>query len=148
VPADPSSPIPAALAQLAHADAAEFLVTGKQAHYLFTVKANQPTLLGRCANLAWHRVPVLDRTRDHAHGRVELRTLKAVTVNHFGFPHAAQVVQVTRKIRDLHTRRWRTVTVYAITSLTFAQASPARLADLLRGHWAIEICQADCACGM
>ena len=31
-----------------------------------------------------------------------------------------------------------TVTVYAITSLTFAQASPARLADLLRGHWAIE----------
>jgi hypothetical protein len=27
---------------------------------------------------------------------------------------------------------------YAITSLTFAQASPARLADLPRGHWAIE----------
>jgi hypothetical protein len=25
-----------------------------------------------------------------------------------------------------------------VTSLTFAQASPARLADLLRGHWAIE----------
>ena len=30
------------------------------------------------------------------------------------------------------------MTVYAITSLGFAQASPARLADLLRGHWAIE----------
>jgi hypothetical protein len=30
------------------------------------------------------------------------------------------------------------VTVYAITSLTFAQASPARLADYLRGHWAIQ----------
>ena len=56
----------------------------------------------------------------------------------FGFPHAAQVLQVTRKTRDLHTRRWRTVTVYAITSLPFDQASPARLADLLRGHWAIE----------
>jgi predicted transposase YbfD/YdcC len=121
-----------------HRDAAEFLVTRKQAHYLFTVKGNQPTLLDRCAALPWHRVPVADRTRDQAHGRAELRTLKAVTVNHFGFPHAAQVVQVTRKIRDLHTRRWRTVTVYAITSLTFAQASPARLADLLRGHWAIE----------
>jgi hypothetical protein len=40
------------------------------------------------------------------------------------------------------------VTVYAITSLGFAQASPARLADLLRGHWAIEICQAGCAYGM
>jgi hypothetical protein len=30
------------------------------------------------------------------------------------------------------------VTVYPITSLTFAQASPARLADYLRGPWAIE----------
>jgi hypothetical protein len=30
------------------------------------------------------------------------------------------------------------VTVYTVTSLGFAQASPARLADLIRGHWAIE----------
>jgi predicted transposase YbfD/YdcC len=63
--------------------AAEYLVAGKQAHYLLTVKANQPTLLDRCARLPWHRVPVLDRTRDRGHGRVELRTLKAVTVHHF-----------------------------------------------------------------
>jgi predicted transposase YbfD/YdcC len=121
-----------------HAGTAELLVTGKQAHYLFCVKANQPTLLDRCARLAWHRMPVLDRTRDRAHGRVELRTLKAVSVGGFGLPHAAQVVQVTRKTRDLGTRRWRTVTVYAITSLIHAQASPARLADLLRGHWTME----------
>jgi predicted transposase YbfD/YdcC len=59
-------------------------------------------------------------------------------VHHFGFPHAAQVLQVTRKTRQLRTQRWRTVTIYAITSLTFEQASPARLADYLRGHWAIE----------
>jgi predicted transposase YbfD/YdcC len=108
-------------------------------HTTRTVKANQPTLLARCAGLPWHRVPALDRTRDQAHGRVELRTLKAVTVNHFGFPHAAQVLQVTRKTRHPPaTKRWRTVTVYAITSLGFAQASPARLADIIRGHWAIE----------
>jgi predicted transposase YbfD/YdcC len=127
-----------------HPEAAEFLVTGKRAHYLFQVKANQPTLLARCQRLPWHRVPVLDRTRDRGHGRVELRTLKAVTVHHFGFPRAAQVIQVTRKrkVGDRHggasTRRWQTVTVYAVTSLTFTQASPARLADLLRGHWGIE----------
>jgi hypothetical protein len=30
------------------------------------------------------------------------------------------------------------VTVYAITNLTAAQASPARLADAIRGHWGIE----------
>jgi predicted transposase YbfD/YdcC len=123
-----------------HPEAAEFLVTRKQAHYLFVVKANQPILLQRCAGLPWHRVPTGDRTRDRGHGRVELRTLKAVTVTGFGFgfPHAAQVAQVTRKTRDLGTRRWQTVTVYVITSLPFQLARPARLADLLRGHWAIE----------
>jgi Transposase DDE domain len=40
-----------------HADAAEFLVTSKQAQYLLVVKANQPTLLDRCAGLPWHDVP-------------------------------------------------------------------------------------------
>jgi hypothetical protein len=102
------------------------------------VKANQPTLLERCARLPWHRVPVGDRTRNRGHGRVEIRTLKAVSVRHFGFPHATQVLQITRKTRKLHTTRWQTVTVYAITSLPFEQARPARLADLLRGHWTIE----------
>jgi predicted transposase YbfD/YdcC len=123
-----------------HPEAAEFLVTRKHAHYLFQVKANQPTLLARCPRLPWHRVPELDRTRDRGHGRVELRTLKAVSVGRFGFPHAAQVLEVTRQRRGLadHPRRCKMVTVYAITSLTNRQASPARLADLLRGHWAIE----------
>jgi hypothetical protein len=79
-----------------------------------------------------------DRTRDQAHGRVELRTLKVVSVQGFGFPHAAQVIQVTRKTRDLHTNRWQAVTVYAMTSLPFQLARPARLADLVGGHWAIE----------
>jgi predicted transposase YbfD/YdcC len=123
-----------------HAATAEWLVGGKQAHYLLTVKANQPTLLDRCQAIPWRDVPVADRTRDRAHGRVELRTLKVVSVHaqQLGFPHAAQLIQVTRKTRELGTRRWRVVVVYAITSLTFAQARPARLADLLRGHWAIE----------
>jgi hypothetical protein len=56
-----------------------------------------------------------------------------------------EVLQVTckRKARDRHApaqrRRWRTVTVYAVTNLPHAQAGPARLADLLRGHWAIGV---------
>jgi hypothetical protein len=85
-----------------HADAAEFLVAGKQAHYLFCVKANQPTLGARCARLPRHNVPVLDRTGDRGHGRVQRRTLKAVTVNHVGFPHPPRPVQVTRTTHDLH----------------------------------------------
>ena len=59
----------------AHAEAAQFLVTTKRADYLFTVKANQPTLLNRCARLAGQQVPVLDRIRHRTHGRVGIRTL-------------------------------------------------------------------------
>ncbi len=121
--------------QRAHAD---WLVTAKHAHYLLIVKGNQPTLLARLKRLPWHRVPVPGRTRDRGHGRVERRTLKVVTVKGFGFPHAAQVIQVTRRVRDRRTRRWRTTVVYAITSLAHHQASPARLADLIRGHWQVE----------
>jgi predicted transposase YbfD/YdcC len=133
-----------------HAATAEWLVTSKQAHYLLTVKANQPTLLQRCAAIPWHCVPTGDRTRDRAHGRVELRTLKAVSVHaqQLGFPHATQAIRITRRVRQLTGHKWRTVTVYAITNLTAAQASPARLADWIRGHWSIEICQAGCAYGM
>jgi hypothetical protein len=38
--------------------------------------------------------------------------------------------------------------VYAVTSLALCTASPAQLAGWFRGHWGIEICQADCAYGM
>jgi len=51
-----------------HPEAAESLVGDKHAHYLFCGKANQPTLLARCTALPWHRVPVLDRTRNRGHG--------------------------------------------------------------------------------
>src|SRR4029453_17190814 len=77
-------------------DAAEFLVTRKQAHYLFTIKANQPALLAHCQRLPWHRVPVLDRTRDQADGRIEHRTLKVVTVHPLGSPPAAPVIPCPR----------------------------------------------------
>jgi predicted transposase YbfD/YdcC len=138
-PLDLAGAVVTADALQTHPEAAEFLVGEQHAHYLLVVKANQPTLLARCQRLPWHRVPVADRTRDRGHGRVEIRTLKAVSVNHFGFPHTAQVLQVTRRTRALHApRRFKTVTIHAVTSLTHAQASPARLADLIRGHWGIE----------
>lgn len=62
---------------------------------------------------------MLDRTHDRSHGRVAIRTLKAVSVRRGvgGFPHVAQVTQVTRKVGDLHTRSWRTTVVYTLTSL-------------------------------
>jgi predicted transposase YbfD/YdcC len=118
--------------------AAEFLVTGKQADYVFIVKGNQPGLHAQLVGLPWRAIPVLDRTRDQGHGRVELRTLKVATVPGLGFPHARQAIQVTRRVRPLGSRRWRTVTVYAVTSLATIQAHPAQLAAYIRGHWSIE----------
>ena len=50
------------------------------------------------------------------------------------FPHATQAIRITRRVRPLHSRHWRTVTVYAITNLHAAQAHPARLADWIRSH--------------
>jgi hypothetical protein len=69
---------------------------------------------------------------------VEIRRLQVTTVDGLDFPHATQAIRITRRVRPLTGRRWRAVTVYAVTSLTAAQASPARLADWIRGHWGIE----------
>jgi Transposase DDE domain len=67
------------------------------------------------------------------------RTLKVTAVAAgLRFPHAAQAIAITRRTRPLPAGKWRTVTVYAITSLTAAQASPADLAGWIRGHWRIE----------
>jgi predicted transposase YbfD/YdcC len=117
---------------------ADWLVTHKHAAYLLIVKANQPALHHQLATLPWHDIPVADHTRDRGHGRVELRRLQIATVPGLGLPHAAQAIRITRKVRDLRSRRWRTVRVDAVTNLHAAQASPARLADAIRGHWAIE----------
>jgi predicted transposase YbfD/YdcC len=104
-------------------DHAGFLVD-RGAAYLLVVKANQPALHAQLAGLPWRQIPVMDRTREHAHGRVELRTLKVATVAGLRFPHAAQAIQVTRRVRQVGGRRWRIVTGYAVTSLTVHQTSP------------------------
>jgi hypothetical protein len=54
------------------------------------------------------------------------------------FPHAAQAIAVTRRIRPLNGGKWRTLTVYAVTSLTSTQATAQDLARLAREHWSIE----------
>lgn len=122
--------------QTAHA---KYLVEDRGAHYLLTVKRNQPTLHAQLAALPWREVPVADTRNDKAHGRIEQRTLKVVTVAAgIGFPHAAQAIQVTRKVRKRRSRKWRTEIVYAVTDLPAEQARPHQLATWLRGHWCIE----------
>lgn len=63
--------------QRAHAS---FLV-GRHADDVLVVKANQPALHTQLARLPWREVPVMDRTRDQAHGRVELPRTMATLRN-------------------------------------------------------------------
>jgi len=122
-------------AQRSHAS----YLAGRGAHYLFTVKRNQPGLFAQLASLPWRQVPVACQTRERGHGRDERRTLKITAVAAgLAFPHAAQAIQIIRRRRLSRKKKWSAETVYAVTSLTATQASPAGFAAMIRGHWMIE----------
>jgi hypothetical protein len=118
---------------------ADWLVTHKHAAYLLVIKANQPALQ-QLKTLPWRNIPVADTTHHRGHGRAETRRLQVTTVAGLDFPHATQALRITRRVRSLGRRRWRTVTVHAVTSLTAAQAHPARLVDWIRGTGASRRC--------
>lgn len=122
-------------AQRAHAS---YLVEQRHAHYLITVKDNQPTLAAQLRRLPWKQVPVLHRQTTRGHGRHEIREVQVLTVDDLLFPHARQVVRIRRKRRRLGTKKWTSEVVYAITDLPTHQARPAEIAAWARGHWTIE----------
>ncbi|WP_407566990.1 ISAs1 family transposase [Polymorphospora sp. A560] len=110
------------------------------AHWILTVKGNQPHLHKQLADLPWRQVPDATRHDDRGHGRREIRTLKILSVSTgIAFPNAAQALQIRRRRRRLdQPRRFTTETVYAITDLHVHQAKPEQLATWIRGHWSIE----------
>ena len=111
------------------------------AHWVLTVKGNQPRLRRQLAGLPWRQVEADHRSAQTAHGRREIRSLKVVTIAAgIEFPNARQALQITRKTRPVNARsgRWRTETVYSITDLGPHQARPDELAAWIRGHWQIE----------
>ena len=77
-------------------------------------------------------------TTDKGHGRLETRKIavSAEVVPYLQWPGAAQVARIerSRRIGD----KTSTEIAYLVTSLTAAQAGPARLLQLKRDHWAIE----------
>lgn len=77
-------------------------------------------------------------TTDKGHGRLETRKIavSAEVVPYLQWPGAAQVARIerSRRIGD----KISTEIAYLVTSLTAAQAGPARLLELKRDHWAIE----------
>jgi predicted transposase YbfD/YdcC len=120
------------------------LVSDRNAHYVLTVKGNQPSLLAACQRAL--SGPVSDFAPEHldvdrGHGRTAQRTTRVKTVtggDGIDFPHAAQVFRVRRDTGGLDGHRTRKEIAYCITSLDAEQASPQQLAGYLRGHWQIE----------
>lgn len=117
---------------------ADYLIS-RGAHYLLTVKANQPKLHRQLKALPWRDIPAVDVTRDKGHGRVESRTVKITAISSgIAFPHARVAIQVTRRRRALGGGKWRTEIAHAITDLDQTQIHPDEIADILRSHWHVE----------
>jgi predicted transposase YbfD/YdcC len=114
--------------------------------YLLFVKHNQPTLYEDVSLIL--REPPLDcldwrtaSTTNKGHGRVENRLITVSTeLNDFlarDWYDVGQVFCLRRRIQ--HALKCTQEFVYGITSITPKRADPARLLELTRDHWSIEI---------
>ena len=116
-------------------------IISRGAHYLLTVKDNQPGLKRELEKLPWKDVPSTS-VPDGSHGRRVRRTIKAVEAPAWiDFPGAAQVIRI-RRTRTVNKRgggrRRTTEVVHLICSLPPTDAQPEQVAAWARGHWAIE----------
>jgi len=118
--------------------AATILAAG--ADYVFTVKANRPTLLKALKALPWSKVPVGSTSTEVSHGRRATRTIKVIDTPALPgwpeFPGATQVAQLRRTVTRAGTKSVEVV--YLITSAAHHTAPPAVLAAWVRGHWSVE----------
>jgi predicted transposase YbfD/YdcC len=117
---------------------ARFLRQTKNAHFIFPVLDNQPTLFDRLDTLRWKDVPITARTEDHDRGRHEIRTIQVLDApENLNFPHVAQVFLIERTVTENGRTSYQAM-LY-VTSLTADQASPADLLAYVRGHWSVEV---------
>jgi predicted transposase YbfD/YdcC len=119
--------------------------------YLWFVKENQPALRADIAELfagddrtvEGGRLPHDFRTArrvDKGHGRREVRelTASAELTGYSDWPGLAQVFRLERQRLEIKSGKQERELVYGLTSLTPAEASPARLLKLSRDYWGVE----------
>jgi predicted transposase YbfD/YdcC len=119
--------------------------------YVWLAKENQPRLRTDLEHLFQPEVCgpgsspqptdfASSRQSNKGHGRIEVRTLTASSLlqSYSDWPALAQVFKLEREVRSLANQPLRREVVYGLTSLTRAEASPARLLDLTRAYWGIE----------
>lgn len=117
---------------------ARFLRQRKNAHFIFPVLDNQPSLFDRLDALDWKSVAVTARTEDHDRGRHEVRTIQVLDApENLNFPYVAQVFLIERTVTENGRTSYQAM-LY-VTSLTASQANPADLLAYVRGHWSVEV---------
>ena len=119
---------------------AEYLVTDREADFVFTVKGNQPTLQ--------HDIEALDltaqqcdyETTDKGHGRITIRRIWCDdSLNAYvNFPHVQQVFCIEREVAHLKQGFTTVETVYGVTSQSAEKASPQTILAQNRKHWSVE----------
>ena len=120
---------------------ADYLVLKRHAHFHFTVKANQSTLLDDLTLFFQDRQAPHFVTHDSPdHGRIETRKIWTTTAlnGYLDFPHVAQAFAIERIAIDKKTGQSSREMAYGITSRPPAQADARRLLEINRGHWTIE----------
>jgi len=120
---------------------AEYLVTERHAHYHFTVKGNQKSLLEDVA--FWfedRKEPDFIQCAPPDHGRIEIRKIWTTSElnDYLNFPHVGQAFAIERQFIDKKSGKISGETVYGITSRKADDADPERVLNINRGHWAIE----------
>jgi predicted transposase YbfD/YdcC len=131
-------------ADAAHAsrETAAYIAGARGADYLLTVKGNTPGLQRAIYDKIQAECDAAapDHTdTDRSHGRTVRRSLWAAAAgDSIDFPHAAQVIRIRRDTLDIEGTMIAKEVVHAATSLDAERATPADLAGLARGQWAIE----------
>ena len=113
----------------------------QQAHYHFTVKGNQPTLEHDIAVQFEHcGTPDFVEVSPADHGRIETRRIWCSTTlnDYVDFPHVGQTFRIERECIQKKTGKRSLEVALGITSRIPQEASPQRLLEVNRGHWAIE----------
>jgi predicted transposase YbfD/YdcC len=120
---------------------ANYIVDDRKAHYYFTVKANQPTLLQDISIFFQNRgEPDFVTCDPPDHGRIETRKIWVTSeLNTFlNFPHVGQAFVIERESINKKTGKHSKDIAYGITSRTTEQADPERVLNSNRLHWSIE----------
>ena len=121
---------------------ATYLVEKRKAHYHFTAKGNQKTLMEDISFLFENidRKPDFTTVDPPDHGRIETRRIwtSSELNDYLDFPHVGQVFKIERITYFTKTGKETKVTAWGVTSKSPEQASAEDVLKDNRGHWCIE----------